>query len=83
MGIYEEKEFKNGTSEIFNALKNTEATVVIGGGDTISALNNLGFTNTFKNISSGGGATLEYIAKETLPGIEAISEEDTIEVLDL
>ncbi len=83
MGVYEEKAYRNGTTEIFNILKNKEESTVIGGGDTISALNNLGFKNTFTNISSGGGATLEYIAKNTLPGIEAISEEDKIETLDL
>lgn len=83
MGIYEEKEFKNGTSEIFNILKMQQEKVVIGGGDTISALNNLGFKNTFQNVSSGGGATLEFIANGTLPGIEAIMEADDIEVLDL
>lgn len=83
MGIYEEKEFKNGTTEIFNILSNYPEKVVIGGGDTISALNNLGFKNKFPNISSGGGATLEFIANGTLPGIEAIMEDDGIEVLDL
>lgn len=83
VGIYEEKEYKNGTIEIFNALKNSPANVIIGGGDTITALNKLGFSDYFENISSGGGATLEYIAKKTLPGIEAISEADNIEVLDL
>ncbi len=83
MGIYEETAYKNGTIEILNTLKNTKADVVIGGGDTISALNKLGFTNAFANISSGGGATLEYIANGTLPGLEAISEEDNIEILDL
>lgn len=83
MGVYEEKEFKNGTTEIFKTLKPIEEKVVIGGGDTISALNNLGFKGSFKNISSGGGATLEYIANGTLPGIEAITEADEIEVLDL
>ncbi len=83
VGIYEEKEFRNGTIEIFNALKNSPAEVIIGGGDTISAINALGFTDNFKNISSGGGAALEYIAGTNLPGIAAISEEDNIEVLDL
>ncbi len=83
MGIYEEKPFKNGTTEIFNALKNSNASVVIGGGDTISALNNLDFKDVFKNVSSGGGATLEYIANGHLPGIDAINEEENIEILDL
>lgn len=82
MGVYEEKAYKNGTAEIFNALKNTTGNVIIGGGDTISAINNLNFNNIFENISSGGGATLEYIANGNLPGIEAISEEDNIEILD-
>ena len=83
MGVYEEKEFKNGTTEIFNILSKYPEKVVIGGGDTISALNNLGFKGKFENISSGGGATLEFIANGTLPGIEAIMEDDGIEVLDL
>lgn len=83
MGVYEEKEFKNGTTEIFNILSKYQEKVIIGGGDTISALNNLGFKNKFENISSGGGATLEFIANGTLPGIEAIMEDDGIEVLDL
>lgn len=83
VGIYEEKEYKNGTIEIFNTLKTSPANVIIGGGDTITALNKLGFTNDFQNVSSGGGATLEYIASGTLPGIEAISEADDIEILDM
>lgn len=83
MGVYEESEFKNGTAEIFSALKEKQNHVVIGGGDTTSALNNLGFKNIFQNVSSGGGATLEYIANKTLPGIDAIGEEDNIEILDL
>lgn len=83
MGIYEEKEYKNGTIEIFNALKESEATNVIGGGDTISALNALGFRASFTNVSSGGGATLEYIANGTLPGLEENKEVENIEVLDL
>lgn len=83
MGIYEEKEYKNGTIEIFNALKESEAINVIGGGDTISALNALGFRASFTNVSSGGGATLEYIANGTLPGLEENKEVENIEVLDL
>lgn len=83
MGIYEEKEFANGTTEILNFLKAKKDQVVIGGGDTVGAINTLGFKNVFPNISSGGGATLEYLANGTLPGIEAIREEDNIEILDL
>lgn len=83
MGIYEEKEFKNGTVEIFEILKNIDGKVVIGGGDTVSAINKLGYKADFELVSSGGGASLEYIANGSLPGIDAIGEEDNIEVLDL
>ncbi len=83
MGIYEQKEFANGTIEILNHLKEKKDHVVIGGGDTVGAVNTLGFKNIFPNISSGGGATLEYIANASLPGIDAITEEDSIEILDL
>lgn len=83
MGIYEEKEFANGTKEILNILSEKKDKVTIGGGDTIAAINNLGFKGQFINISSGGGATLEYIAKGHLPGLDVIMEEDNIEILDL
>ena len=83
MGIYEEKEFANGTILILNNLKEKKDHVLIGGGDTVGATNTLGFKNVFPNISSGGGATLDYIAYGSLPGIDAIGEEDEIEVLDL
>lgn len=83
MGIYEEKAFANGTREMLNILSAKKDQVVIGGGDTVGALNTLGFKDKFSNISSGGGATLEYIANGRLPGIDAIREEDDIEVLDL
>ena len=75
--------FMNGTMGILNHLKEKKDHVVIGGGDTVGAVNTLGFKNIFPNISSGGGATLEYIANASLPGIEAITEEDSIEILDL
>lgn len=83
MGIYEEKEFANGTILILSVLKEKKEHVLIGGGDTVGAVNTLGFKNAFPNISSGGGATLDYIAYGSLPGIEAVGEEDEIEVLDL
>ncbi len=83
MGVYEQKAFANGTREILRILSEIKDQVIIGGGDTISAVNNIGFKNVFPHISMGGGATLEYIANGSLPGIDAIREEDEIEVLDL
>ncbi|MBE6154699.1 MAG: phosphoglycerate kinase [Firmicutes bacterium] len=83
VGVHENEKFNNGTIEIFNILKQAPDKVVIGGGDTVSALNNLGFKDAFTNICSGGGASLEYIANGHLPGIDVIAEEDEIEILDL
>lgn len=70
MGLYEDENFKTGTLRIFEALKKIE-TVVIGGGDTVGAVNKLGFTDDFI-LSSGGGASLEYIAKGKLEALEEI-----------
>ena len=69
-GKYEDEKFSQGTINLFNALKESSADVYIGGGDTASAVNNLGFTGVFKYVSSGGGATLEYIAYKKLKALE-------------
>lgn len=73
-GKYEIKEYQNGTIKLFNELKEKKEIVYIGGGDTISSLNKLGFKETFKNISTGGGATLEYVAYGKLKALEWIKE---------
>lgn len=73
-GKYEDSEYKNGTLKLFNELKNSNAKVYIGGGDTVSAVNILGFDNVFEYLSSGGGATLEYVAYGKLKALEWIME---------
>lgn len=83
MGIYEDVRYSNGTKELFNALKNCKGIVVVGGGDSVSAVKNLGFEDAFTYLSVGGGATLEYLTKGHLVGIDAITEEEEIEVLDV
>ena len=73
MGVAENVEFALGTKEIAEAIAaNTEAYSVVAGGDTISAIHHLQLDHSFNFISSGGGATLAYLAGETLPGLAAL-----------
>ena len=83
LGMYENPKFANGTKEFFKMLTNTNAIVVVGGGDSASAVKNLGYQNKFTYISSGGGATLDYLGKENLIALDVIKEEEEIETLDL
>ena len=78
LGMFEEDEFLEGTKEI--ALKIADITArkgvfsVVGGGDTVSAINELGLLDKFSFVSTGGGAMLQFLAGETLPGIEALNQ---------
>ena len=74
MGVFEEKEFAKGTHELYNYLSQNNIKTLIGGGDSISAINKLHINKNFYHISTGGGATLEYIAQGTLPAIESIED---------
>lgn len=78
VGKYEDMKFSNGTKEVFNILKNSHKTVVIGGGDTASAINALGFNDVFNYVSSGGGATLEYLSLGHMKAFEDIGGTDEI-----
>lgn len=69
-GKFEDVRFTEGTAMLFEALKESGNTVIIGGGDTASAVKKFGFDNVFTFVSSGGGATLEYIADKTLKALE-------------
>lgn len=69
-GKFEDVRFTEGTTMLFEALKASGNTVIIGGGDTCFAVKKFGFDNAFSFVSSGGGATLEYIADKTLKALE-------------
>ena len=69
-GKFEDERFMEGTNNLFKALENSSAKVIIGGGDTASACSKFGFSDKFYYVSSGGGATLEYIADRTLKALE-------------
>jgi len=84
VGFYENMKFANGTKELLNILKNAPGSVIVGGGDAASSVRTFGFENSFTYISSGGGATLDYISKGHLVALEKIEEEgDSIETLDM
>ena len=77
MGMFEDKRFEFGTKEIAQAIiKNHSAFKVAGGGDTIFALNSFSLLQKFDFISTGGGAMLEFLAGEKLPGLEALGYGD-------
>ena len=73
MGVFEEPKYINGTRQLANSVIASGGYSVVGGGDTISALNKFGLTDKIDFISTGGGAMLEFLAGKTLPGIEALN----------
>ena len=83
VGLYENMKFANGTKELFQILKNSSSVVVVGGGDAASSVRNLGYANSFTYISSGGGATLEYLATHKLIALDNIKDGEIIETLDM
>lgn len=74
MGVYEDMKFANGTKETLNNIDTSNAFTVVGGGDSVSAVQLFKYTDKFDYISTGGGATLEYLINKTLPGIDVIKE---------
>lgn len=74
LGDFEKRGFEKGTIEIAKAIAKSGARSIIGGGDTVAILDKYGLLNKFDFVSTGGGAMLEFLAKGTLPGIEALKK---------
>jgi phosphoglycerate kinase len=74
MGVFEMENFARGTMEMARALAQTNAVTIIGGGDSVAAVNKAGVSEAMTHISTGGGASLELLEGKILPGVAALSD---------
>ena len=74
MGVFEIDAFAKGTIGIARAVANVKGTTIVGGGDSIAAINKAGVADRITHISTGGGASLEFLGGQTLPGVAALPE---------
>jgi 3-phosphoglycerate kinase len=72
MGVFENEAFAKGTMAMAKSVAEADAITVVGGGESVEAVNASGYANRISHISTGGGASLEFISGKTLPGVEVL-----------
>ena len=74
VGVFEWEKFERSTKEMANAIAGSSAVTVVGGGDTLAAIKKYGLSGRFSHVSSGGGASMEFLEGKVLPGVEALMD---------
>ena len=74
MGVFEMSNFQKGTFEIAKGLSESNAVTVVGGGDSVAAVNKANLGHLMSHISTGGGASLKFLEGKPLPGLEALAD---------
>jgi phosphoglycerate kinase len=74
MGVFEMKPFAEGTLAVARAMAESEAVTIVGGGDSVAAVTQMGLADKIDHVSTGGGASLEFLAGDTLPGVACLED---------
>jgi phosphoglycerate kinase len=74
MGVFEMKPFAEGTLAVARALAESDGTSIVGGGDSVAAINQMGLADRIDHVSTGGGASLEFLAGDPLPGVACLQD---------
>jgi phosphoglycerate kinase len=74
MGVFEMKPFAEGTLAVARAMAESHGTSIVGGGDSVAAISEMGLADRITHVSTGGGACLEFLAGDPLPGVACLTD---------